>query len=427
MKRCTAMLLSVLLLACLLITPWSGSSADAKETVSLGEQRIYYKDNITITADALRYATGGDIEIDFTIAYAGGGTRIVYFPEMYVNDWLVPFAHIENYPVTKGKPLSITLQTDASIPELYEMMQLDEVQKVKLAVWIYNEAYYVQSQGYTQEAVNPDLPADFAQSYDVFGTVLFDDATIRIAQLGYDPATKTALLAIEKKQTSKWTKVSLDVLFNGCRALDTNVYLLDKGVRALMLVDGTADCAAFGISEVMRTDVYVTYYHSNRLQKPFMVTLQADGAAASTEETYTPDFRGEPVYEDANCALYYAGAQHYYSDSDAIVFYCRNKTKDKDLALFTAYEYILLDGERVEATQQGVNVYPGSVSQIIIVAQGWDYTDLSGYDRLETTLSVCKIAGGYHEQLVTTGKLDLPLHGVPSPLEAGAEQTGAKT
>lgn len=422
MKRIVAFILAVAFLFALgAVAPDSAARADGATTVPLGGRKICGRNNVVITADELRYAAGGDIELDLTVRYSGGGMRIVYIPEMYVNDWLVYPAGDPTIPVTGGSSVKATVQVDNANTALFDIMRIDEVQKVKLAVWIFTEDYYVQSQGFSNEIVNETLPADFVQAHDDSGEVLHDDAAIRIVQKVFDPATYTALLLLEKKQTSKWTKVTLDAMYNGCRALRSNTYFLDKGVYALIPFYGEWDCESFEIKTLRRMDIYALYYHSDRLQNPFMVTLRESGGATVPEERHTPLFQASPVYEDDYCAMYYAGAvEGYYTDSDAIVLYCRNKTDDKVLALFTAYEYILLDGERVAATQSSVNVYPESVSQVVITPQGYDYADLSGYDRLETTIGVYEIAGGYHKQIKTTGKLELPLHGVADPLASGA-------
>ena len=391
--------------------------ADGQKTVPLGEQGIFSKNGVSVTANTLRY--GADtIEIDFTIKNTGGGGGFLFFREMYVNNWLVPIVQDDMAQTLEKGAVDCTVRADTSDTALMDMMQLEEVQTVKFAVTVFNANYYVQSRSSTKEIVNPDAPAGYVQTVDATGTVLRDDDAIRIVQKAYDPKARTALVMIEKKQTSKWTELTLDALYNGCRALRSELYVLDKGVRALVRFDGTEDCSHYAISAIKRMDIYVSYYHSDRLQTPYAVTLQADGAPAS-EEKYMPSFDAAPVYEDENCALYYAGAiSGYYSDSDVVMFYCKNKTADKTLALFTAYSYVLLDGERVETSQANVNIYPESVSQVVLLPQNPGYFDLSGCDKLETTLGVYEIRGGYHEQLATTGKLALALHGINNPLQS---------
>lgn len=408
----------VFLLACCLTVPQRSALAASETTIPLGEQKIFSKNNVTIIAHELRYADGGNVSVDLTMHYDGDGTRLVYLSEMYVNNWLVPYQGDGTYAVTKGADIEVTIQVDTTLGELFNMMQLREVQTVKFLFSVLNENYFLQSKDYSKEIVNPDIPAGFTQSYDIPGKVLHDDDTIQITQLSYDPASRFALLMVEKKQTSKWTSMVLDAMYNGCRASYSNSYQLDKGVRALVLFDADDDCQQYGITSLKRMDVYVLYYHSERLQKPYMVTLVEEGAAAPPSQKEIPSFRAAPVYEDAYCELYYAGAiSGYFYDADVIMLYCKNKTEDKTLSLFTAYEYILLDGKRVNASQSSMNVYPESVSQVVLWAVDGDYFDLSDSQVMETTIGIYEIRGGYHEMLTTTGKLELPLHGIDDPLQ----------
>lgn len=419
MKRILSMALSVMfLLACCLLVPQRSAFADEVTTVALGDQKIFNKSNVTIVANELRYADGGSVSVDLTMQYTGGGSCFVYLSEMYVNNWLVPYEGDGTVTLVKGAEEKVTVKVDTSGTELFNIMQLHAVQTVKFLFSVLNENYYLQSKDYTKEIVNPDLPADFAQVYDDSGKVLRDDDTIRITQLAYDPAARFALLMVEKKQTSKWTSVVLDAMYNGCRAKYANSYQLDKGVRALVPFDAMYDCDEYKIKDLKRMDVYVLYYHSDRLQNPYMVTLVEEGAAQPPSHKEIPTFHAIPVYEDEYCQLYYAGAMSgYFTDADVIMLYCKNKTSDKMLSLFTAYEYILLDGKRVSASQSNVNVYPESVSQVALWAVDGDHFDLSGSKEAETTIGIYEIRGGYHELLTTTGKLKLQLHGIPDPLK----------
>ncbi len=373
--------------------------------IPFGEQ-LYSGNGLILTLDTVQFAPNESIGITVSAKSTGNDFLLYYVSELYINGWEVDI--IGNATAIAGMDANVS-QTfwagDADLPA-YRAMQIGAIESVGMYVRVIKNGDWRKGQ-YTDVVSNP-AAGSYTQHYDDSGTVLLDDDTIRVVQRRLDAKYGRAELYVEKKNTSRWSQVLLDGVFDGYGGGNSTSYNLQQDMRAIVEVDGSDVCRINGISEVSELAVYLTYYHSDRLQKPVKLTIQNSNAAPNGEGTRTA--RGEVLFDGKYCTIRYLGVtDSYFSNADVILLECENKTDDRYLSVYQAFNYLLLDETRADAGMSGANCYPNSISTMALYPSSSDYNDLSDYAVAQLKLGVYEIKGGYHQQLEMTSVLSLDL------------------
>ena len=377
------------------------------QTIPFGEQ-IYKGNGLEITLENVQFAQNESIGLTLNAKSTSKALLMYRIYEVYINDWCVDLPSGSLGFVPAGMEMPQTFWAGGAGSATYRGMNIEDVHSVSVQLAVMNASGKWLKAEYSKVVGNPAGVVAGADDPVNEGEILLDSDTAKVIQRRFDAKNGRVELYVEKKESSKWSDLWVDATFDGYGGTDVVIYSLRPGVRTILQLDGKEVCSVNGISEVSEIDVYLTCYTSTRVLTPERLTIQNPNAPEAPTQHKA---RGEVVFDCDYCTIRYLGVNDaYFSNSDVILLECENKTEDRYLSIYQAFNYLLLDDEiRAEARMSGANCYPGSITTMALYPQSTDYDDLSAYHTAQLKLGVYQIKGGYHQQLAQSSVLMLDL------------------
>lgn len=385
---------------------WEGIAQPKAEMKDVHVNQIVYdKNGLMVNVDTLRYQIGESIEIGVTYTNTSAKPVLLFINNIFLNDWVVHTGQDDYLRVPPSGRASYTYSIFDAGERYFSLMGIEDIRTIRLDFDTYAENFYYQETIRTNLATNPEGDLNFTQTFDESGKALLNDDALKLVLKEYDEETGRSVLYMEKPESAKWTQLAIDAVYNNYGALATTYCKLDKGARMLLQMDASEVRGFYGIDEITCADLYLTYYHSESLKTPIRVRLFNNGQGGM------PQSNNQILYDGDYCTLRYAGwRDDLFVGLDVIVIECYNKSIDKNLSVYMAYDYILLDGARSNARVNSANSYPESMSRILIYADNPLYARLSNYNTAQFTLEVYEIRNGKHYPLAKTDAIKVNLH-----------------
>ena len=378
----------------------------ALETIPMG-QKLYSGNGITLTLESIGFQPGESIALNIAATGNGKDMLMYYLGEVYINGWELGIVGEDIGVALTEEPEVKTFYVGSPQSPAYHDMDIQQIATVGMYIQTIKNGNFNDGE-YTATLENP-AAQDYVQAYDDSGTVLLDGEGMKVVQRRVDTKRGVIQLYVERKADARWSQLLIDGVFNGyggSMAGGGNWCMIPKENRAIIDVDGSDICQINGVTQLTSAQVYLTGYRSNKIMNPMRleIDLPAQGEAEPINR------RGEVVFDGDYCTIRYLGVSHgYFSDTDVLLLECENKTGDRYMSIYQAFDYLLLDGIRVKAGMSGANCYPNSITTMALFPMDSEYYDLSAYDQGQLKLGVYQIKGGYHQQLELSGVLSLDL------------------
>ncbi len=377
----------------------AGAAAPAPATQPL-TGTLYSGNGLIVTARELQ---SGDGTLAVTVDAQNTGKQPVRFrlSETYVNGWLLS-TDAADVTLDAGETRQVTVNALHADLYAFSRMQIAKVRQVRMRVEVLNQKNRVIGASLFKTLINPAAPTDDAQVYDDGGTVLLDDASVKVVLLDCDPRCAQALLHIEKKDAAKWTHIGVETVCDGLRLDHTAFYRLEKGDHVLHAIDWNDMLLKSGADAAESVTAYLQVYYSNRTAKPVAISIAGTAQAAALPESEYP-----VVFENDRIVLRSMGkSAAWFTDAEALLFACDNKT-DELIFVGAPNGFLLSDGARIKVATVGGNCYPHARSVIALYP-----TEQATWGEAEAAvlrLGMYRLDGSYHKPLGYTGKLTVPL------------------